>query len=234
MNIKILADGGDMKPGPALSQKLGPAGINVGQVIAKINEATKGFKGIKVPIELDVNTSTKEFHVKVFSPPTSELLKKELGIEKGSGLQKKKYAGNASIEQVISVASSKMQNLLSRDLKTAVKNVVGTCVSLGVLIENLPAKELAKLIDEGKFDKEIHSEKTQTSPEKLKKLKEYFDNVYKEQEKAIQQEKAAQEAAEAAKVAETAAKTPAAGEAKPGAKVEEKTAEKKAEVSNAE
>ena len=73
MQVKILAEGGDMKPGPALSQKLGPLGINVNQVIQKVNEATKGFKGMKVPVELEVNTSTKEFEVKVFSPPVHSL-----------------------------------------------------------------------------------------------------------------------------------------------------------------
>ena len=50
MQVKILAEGGSMKPGPALSQKLGPAGINIGQVIQKVNEATKNFKGLKVPV----------------------------------------------------------------------------------------------------------------------------------------------------------------------------------------
>ena len=55
MQIKLLTEGGDMKPGPALSQKLGPIGLNVNQVIQKVNEATKNFKGLKVPIELNVN-----------------------------------------------------------------------------------------------------------------------------------------------------------------------------------
>ena len=80
MQIKILAEGGAMKPGPTLSQKLGPAGINVNQVIQKVNEATENFKGLKVPVELDVDTSTKEFTVQVFSPPVSELLKRELAV----------------------------------------------------------------------------------------------------------------------------------------------------------
>ena len=47
MNIKLLVEGGEMKPGPALSQKLGPAGININQVIQKINDATKNFPGMK-------------------------------------------------------------------------------------------------------------------------------------------------------------------------------------------
>ena len=86
MIIKLLVDGGDIKPGPALSQKLGPLGMNMGEIISKINDATKDMKGLKVPVEVDVNPATKEFNVQVFSPPVSELLKKELGIEKGLSL----------------------------------------------------------------------------------------------------------------------------------------------------
>ncbi|MEJ2268018.1 MAG: hypothetical protein P8X70_03005, partial [Nanoarchaeota archaeon] len=93
MKVKILAEGGAMKPGPALSQKLGPAGIPINKVIEQVNNATKEFKGLTVPVELDVDMGTKEFEVKVFSPPVSGLLKKELGIEKASGIQKKMQVG---------------------------------------------------------------------------------------------------------------------------------------------
>ena len=66
MIIRVLSEGGNMKPGPSLSQKLGPAGINVGQVISKFNEATKDFKGMKVPAEMDINVATKEINVTIF------------------------------------------------------------------------------------------------------------------------------------------------------------------------
>jgi len=220
MMIKLLVDGGAMKPGPALSQKLGPAGINVNSVITKVNEATKSFEGIQVPVELNVNTSTREFEVKVFSPPVSGLLKKELGLEKGSGAQKKIKVGNASIEQVISLAQTKFPNLLCKDFKSAVKTIVGTCVSLGILIENKSAVEVEQEIDEGKYDKEISGMKTETSAGKKKELDEYFTKVKKEQDKLLQQEQAAKEAAETAKAAEApaAAATPAATPAKTPAK----------------
>jgi len=194
MIIKILADGGAMKPGPALSQKLGPAGINVNQVITKVNEATKDFKGIKVPVELDVNPKTREFQVQVFSPPVSELLKKEIGVTKASGTQKKKYVGNLSIEQIISVSKNKMPNLLCKDLKSAVKTVVGTCSSLGILVESKPATLFEQDIKEGKYDKEINGEKTETSPEKRKELDDYFNQIKNEQEKVIKREAAEKEA----------------------------------------
>ena len=233
MIIKILTEGGNMSPGPALSQKLGPAGINMGQVIQKVNEATKNFKGIKVPIELDINTSTKEFEIKVFSPPVSESLKKELKIEKGSGLQEKEKVANASIEQIILIAKTKMPNLLCKDLRSAVKSVVGTCVSLGILIENKPAAQIEKDIDNGLFDKEISKEKTETSDEKRKELDEFFSQIKSKQEQIKKQEQiAAEEAAKVAESTDDKAKTEAAAAtpatpAKVPAKAEAKPAKKK-------
>ncbi len=218
MIIKLLVDGGEMKPGPALSQKLGPLGIPLNQVIQKVNQATTSFNGLKVPVELNVDAATRDFEVKVFSPPVSELLKKELGIEKGSGAQKKIKVANASIEQVISLAKTKFPNLLSRNFKSAVKTIVGTCVSLGILIENKPAVEIEQEIEEGKYDKEINAMTSSTPGEKKKRLDEYFAKIKKEQDKILAQEQAAK-AAEEAKAAETpatataaapAAKTPAA------------------------
>ncbi|MCL5018410.1 MAG: 50S ribosomal protein L11 [Candidatus Pacearchaeota archaeon] len=208
MIIKLLVDGGAMKPGPALSQKLGPLGIPVNNVIQKVNEATKSFEGIQVPVELNVEPATREFDIKVFSPPVSGLVKRELKIEKGSGAQKKVLMGNASIEQIISIAKTKSPNMLCKDLKSAVKTIAGTCVSLGVLIENKPAAEVEKEIAEGKYDKEILGEKTETSAEKKKQLDEYFSKIKKEQDRILQQEKAAKEAADATKT-EAAAPTPA-------------------------
>ena len=58
--IKLIVDGGAMKPGPAVAQQLGPMGINLGKVISDVNAATAGFKGVKVPVELDVNPKTKK------------------------------------------------------------------------------------------------------------------------------------------------------------------------------
>jgi large subunit ribosomal protein L11 len=225
MQVKLLVEGGSMKPGPALSQKLGPAGINVNQVIQKVNEATKEFSGMKVPVELNVNTSTKQFEVQIFSPPVSELLKKELGIDKGSGKQKEIKVQNASIEQIIKIAKTKMQNLLCNDLKSAVKTVAGSCVSLGILIENKLPQEIEKEINEGKYDKEIKAEKTETSDEKKKKLKEFYLDIKQKQDQKIK----AAELAAAAAVAEKESQTTSTTETtsakeieKPGKKDEKK------------
>src|SRR3972149_2256233 len=234
MQVKLLVDGGEMQPGPALSQKLGPAGINIGQVIQKVNDATKNFKGMKVPVEVDVDMSTKEIEIKVFSPPVSELLKKELGIEKGSGLQKKTKVANASIEQIISVSKTKLPNMLSKNLKAAVKSVVGSCLTLGILIESKSPKEIEKEIDQGIFDREISEEITVTPAEKKAQLDEYFAKVLAEQEKIKQQEEAAKAAEEAAKAATAVPGAPAAAATEGETKTPVAEAEKKPEEAKKE
>jgi large subunit ribosomal protein L11 len=236
MIIKLLIDGGDMKPGPAVGQKLGPLGINIGKVVQDVNQATKDFKGIKVPVELNIKKD-KTFSVNVLSPPTIELLKKEVGIEKASGEQGKIKVANAAIEQIISVAKTKHPNMLATKFKSAVKSVVGSCVSAGILIENKPAKEIEKEIDDGKYDKEIESMKVTIEPEKKKKLEDYFAEIKSEQEEVLKKEEEEKAAAEAKKaevaeaeegeekkeeVAETG-EEPEAGKGKP----EEKGTEKK-------
>jgi large subunit ribosomal protein L11 len=223
MQIKLLVEGGNMQPGPALSQKLGPTGINVGQVLQKVNEATSDFKGMKVPVEVDIEPSTKAIDVKVFSPPVGELLKKELAVEKGSGAQKKIKIANASIEQIIGIAKTKLPNMLSKDLKAAVKSVLGSCVSLGILVENKSPKEVIQELEEGKYDREISEEKIETPEEKKKKLEEYFLEIKTEQDRILKQEEAAK-AAEAAAAQEAVT---APGEEAKTTETEEKEEKKK-------
>jgi len=217
MQVKLIVDGGKMAPGPAVAQQLGPLGINIGKVISDVNEATKGFVGMKVPVELDVDPKSKTFKVQVFSPPVAELIKKEISAEKGSGEPKKVKVGNISFEGIISIAKTKMPNLLAKDMKKATKLIVGSCVSLGVLIDNKEAKEIEKEIDAGVYDNEIKNEITEASEEKKKTLSQHFAVVKARQEKekkALEEAKAAEEAAKAA--AATVAGIPAAGAA-PGA-----------------
>ena len=219
--IKLIVDGGNMKPGPAVSQQLGPMGINLGKVIEEVNKATSGFKGMKVPVELNVNSKTKDFTVSVSSPPVAELLKKELKLEKASGQSGKIAVGNLAIEEIIKIAKTKSPDMLAKDLKAAVKLVVGSCVSLGIMIESKPPKEVIEEINEGKYDNEISSEKIEVSSEKKTSLDKFFSEIQAKQE-------AEAKAAEEAKATEEAAKLEAAPteEAKPE---EDKSEEKKEE-----
>ncbi|MEK6899376.1 MAG: 50S ribosomal protein L11 [Nanoarchaeota archaeon] len=208
MIVKMIIEGGAMKPGPTIAQQLGPTGVNLGKVITDVNTATSDFKGVKVPVEIDVNTKTKSFTIKVFSPPTAELIKKELGAEKGSGQPEKVKIGNLAIEQIISIAKTKLPNMLAKDLKNAVKLVIGSCVSLGVMIEDKNAKEVNEDIDSGVYDKEIKQEKTDVSPDKKARLTRTFATVKAKQEATKAAEEAAKLAEDAAKAA-LAAATPA-------------------------
>jgi large subunit ribosomal protein L11 len=210
MKVKLIVEGGKMAPGPAVAQQLGPMGINLGKVISDVNEATKSFAGTKVPVELDVNPKDKSFEIQVFSPPTSELIKKSLSIEKGSGEPHKYKAGNVAIETLIGIAKTKSSDLLAKDLKSALKLMVGSCVSAGILVDNKEAKEIEADIDAGKYDSEIKEEKTTPDPQKAKKLQLHFKKVFAAQEALKKEEAAAEAAEEAAK--EAKAKAAEAGE----------------------
>ncbi len=185
-----------MTPGPAVAQQLGPMGINIGQVISDINAATQEFKGVTLPVHLTIDPDTKEVSIKVLSPPTSELIKKELGIEKASSARLKQRVGNFAIEQVIAVAKAKHDSMLSNDFMATLKSVIGTCQALGILIENKETREIMQEINEGKFAEEISAKKTEIDPEKRKILDDYFATITAKQEeikKAEDAEKAAEE-----------------------------------------
>jgi large subunit ribosomal protein L11 len=153
--IEVLVDGGKATPGPPLGPALGPMGVNVVQVVAKINEKTKSFEGMKVPVKVIIDPKTKSFDVKVGTPPTSQLLFKEMGAEKGSGVPNKDKAGNITIEQAIKVANMKGDSLMGKDLKMRVLEVIGVCVSSGINVEGRSAKAMQKEIKEGKWDAKL-------------------------------------------------------------------------------
>ncbi|NPE27060.1 50S ribosomal protein L11 [Methanococcoides sp. SA1] len=206
--IKLLVEGGKMSPGPAVAQQLGPMGINMGKVIEDVNAATQEFKGVTLPVHLTVNPDTKEVSIKVLSPPTSELIKKELGIEKASGARLKQRVGNFAIEQVISVAKAKHDAMLSNDFPATISSVLGTCQALGVLVENKEIKEVMQEIKEGKYSEEISAKKIDVDSEKRKSLDDYFATVAEKQE-AVKKAEDAEKAAEDEKKAAAAVEKPA-------------------------
>jgi len=153
------------------------------------------------------------------SPPMAELIKKELKLEAGSGEAGKNYVGNISFEQIVGIAKTKQPGLLARNLKNAVKLAVGSCVSLGILIDNRNGKEIMREIEAGKYDKEINNQITEPSAEKKKQLEDFWKNLSGQQErakKAAAEAKAAEEEAKAA-AATAAGATPAAPGAAPAA-----------------
>jgi len=147
--VEALVPGGKASAGPPLGPALGPLGVNVAQVVAKINEQTKDLNGMQVPVKVIVKSRT-EFEIEVGTPPTSALIIKEMGVEKGSG--DKTVVGDITMEQVLKIANIKRKGLLSKTMKHAASEVIGTAGSLGATIEGMSSKEAQLALANGKYD----------------------------------------------------------------------------------
>jgi large subunit ribosomal protein L11 len=156
--VDALVAGGQATAGPPLGPALGPLGVNVVAIVNRINEVTKDYAGMKVPVKVVVDTETKEFEVTVGTPTTSALIVSELKVEKGSGAPKAQKVGDLSMNQLVKIARMKSVELLSIPLKKAVKEVLGSCVSMGVTAEGKDPKEVQKEIEQGKYDLILRNE----------------------------------------------------------------------------
>ncbi|MEM2341488.1 MAG: 50S ribosomal protein L11 [Candidatus Bathyarchaeia archaeon] len=155
--VDLVVSGGQATAGPPIGPALGPLGVNVVAVVNKINELTKEYAGMKVPVKVIVDPETKSFEVSVGIPTTSALIVKEAGIQKGSGKPNVEKVGNLSIMQIIKIAKIKRSSLLAKSLKASVKEIIGSCVSMGITIEGKDPKVVLREIDEGKYDDIIRS-----------------------------------------------------------------------------
>jgi large subunit ribosomal protein L11 len=151
--VELLVSGGQANAGPPLGPALGPLGLNVMAVVTKINELTKDYAGMKVPVKITADTEDKSFEVSVGTPTASALLVAELKIEKGSGTPNSVKVGNLSMEQIVRIAKIKGPQLLAPTLKKATKEMLGTCISLGVTVEGKDPREVQKEIDAGTYER---------------------------------------------------------------------------------
>jgi large subunit ribosomal protein L11 len=170
--IEVYVEGGKATAAPPLGPALGPMGVNIGQVVSEINKKTAGFKGMQVPVKVIIDSSTKAFEITVGTPPASSLIKKEAGVEKGAGNPLTDKVADLKIEQVIKIAKMKEESLLGKDNFMRVKEIIGTCNSMGVMVEGKPANETILDINAGKFKDKIEKGKTELSAEELKVLEE--------------------------------------------------------------
>ena len=95
--VELLVSGGQANAGPPLGPALGPLGLNVMAVVTKINELTKDYAGMKVPVKITADSEDKSFEVSVGTPTASALIVAELKIEKGSGTPNTLKVGNLSM-----------------------------------------------------------------------------------------------------------------------------------------
>lgn len=148
--IKSLVKGGKASAGPPLGPQLGPLGVDIKAVINQINEKTKDFEGMEIPVVVKVDDD-KNFEIEVGTPPVSAMVKKESGNKKLS-----EEGIDIKIGQIVKIAKGKADNLNTDDRKQGVKQILGSCVSYGVRIEGKNPKEVIKEVDKGKYDEQIH------------------------------------------------------------------------------
>ena len=150
--INALVIGGEASAGPPLGPALGPLGVNVLGIVNEINKQTGDFKGMRVPVKVEVDLETKLFTITVGTPTTSALIAKESGSPKGSAKPNLDFVGDLSIDKVVSIARSKLAGSYAKTVRSAAKEVVGSCVSMGVKIGGKDAREFMAELDAGKWD----------------------------------------------------------------------------------
>lgn len=154
--VSSLVTGGEASAGPPLGPALGPMGVNILQIISAINEQTKEFQGMKIPVTVSVDADTKKWEIKVGIPSASALLLKDAGIQKGSGTSGTEWVGEVSADMIAKIAKVKLETSYASSLKSVAKQIVGTCVSLGIKVEGKTPKEFTAEIDEGKWDSKLN------------------------------------------------------------------------------
>jgi large subunit ribosomal protein L11 len=153
--VDALVEGGKASGGPPIGPALGPTGVNIFQVVTKINEVTQPFAGLKVPVKIIVNPNDKSFVIEIGTPPTSALILKEVGASKGSGEPNTTIVGNITVDQLKSVAKGKADDLSALTMKAAIMIITGSCGQMGVTVEGKTAKEFQAEVRAGTWDAQL-------------------------------------------------------------------------------
>ncbi|MCZ6918580.1 MAG: 50S ribosomal protein L11 [Gemmatimonadetes bacterium] len=129
--VKLHVPAGQATPAPPVGTALGPHGVNIMDFCKQFNSKTQGDAGIITPVELTI------YHDRTFSfvtktPPAAVLLKKELGLDKGSPVSNREKVGKVTRAQLQKIAKIKMPDLNATSMEAAVKIIAGTARSMGV------------------------------------------------------------------------------------------------------
>ena len=132
--VKLQLPGGQATPAPPVGPALGQHGVNIGEFVQKFNSQTQKFQGTIIPVEITIY-SDKKFDFILKSPPASVLIKKAVGLAKGSATPSRESVGTITRAQLESIAKEKVKDLNAKDLEGAVRMIMGTCRSMGVKVE---------------------------------------------------------------------------------------------------
>lgn len=148
VEVNLLIEGGAAKAGAAIGGQLGPLGVNIQKILTEINKKTQPFKGLQVPVKIIVDEKTKNYEIKIGTPPISQLIKSKAKIEKGSGKTGAEWVGNITMEDVEEIAQAKQDKNIATTKQKLIKQIIGTCQSMGITINNKKPKEILQTLQQ--------------------------------------------------------------------------------------
>lgn len=129
--IKLHIQAGKANPAPPVGPALASQQVNIAEFCKAFNDATKDLGDFKIPVDITVYTD-KSYKFKLHQPPAAQLIKKAIGLEKGSGTPNKKKVGKITTAQLQEIAKQKMTDLNTDNMEAALKILSGTARSLGI------------------------------------------------------------------------------------------------------
>ncbi len=133
--VKLQINAGKATAGPPVGPALAPYGLNIMGFVKEFNERTKNNVGFKIPVVITCYAD-RTFSFITKTPPAAALILKECGIESGSGVPNKTKVAHISREAIQRIAETKMQDLNAKDLEGAMSMIMGTCRSMGVIVDD--------------------------------------------------------------------------------------------------
>ena len=133
--VKLQLPAGKATPGPPVGSSLGPHGINIAAFTKDFNDRTAKQAGLIIPVVITIYQD-RSFDFVLKTPPAAVLVKKALGIESGSGKPNKTKVGKITMAQIREIAETKMPDLNASSVEQAMTMVIGTCKSMGVVVED--------------------------------------------------------------------------------------------------
>ena len=134
--IKLQIEAGKASPAPPVGPALGQHGVNIMDFVKKFNDVTKDRIGDIVPVVITVYAD-RSFDFITKTPPTSSLIKKSLGLEKGSSDPARQKVGKLTKEQIEEIAKIKLPDLNTNEIEKAMKTVAGTAINMGIEVEEI-------------------------------------------------------------------------------------------------
>lgn len=131
--IKLQCPGGQATPAPPVGPALGQHGVNIGEFVQKFNAATGNQQGMTIPVEISVYAD-RSFDFVLKSPPAAVLIKKAVGLAKGSGVPNKDIVGTITDDQLREIAEMKKNDLNAATTEAAMRMIAGTARSMGVKV----------------------------------------------------------------------------------------------------